>query len=279
MNDGEGLPLRKMMTALEGHGASTPGTVHYTLRLGDERHDMAPLLGTEVAFRATGVLSCTVCGRRVKKFYGQGFCFPCFRDAPEAAECIVRPELCRAHLGEGRDPAWEREHHDAEHVVYLAWTGGLKVGVTRATQVPVRWLDQGATAALPLARLPYRQLAGQIEVALKQYFSDKTNWRAMLRDQPAPDGLLVQAREQALAALPAGLLAYALPEEAPVAIRYPVQAWPTKVVSVQLERQPTVVGRLVGIKGQYLIWADGRVLNVRNHAGHHVVWEGHAPGS
>ncbi len=125
-------------------------------------------------------MTCVSCGRGVTKFYGQGFCFPCFRDAPEASECIVRPELCRAHLGEGRDPAWERDHHDTEHFVYLSHTGGIKVGVTRGTQVPVRWIDQGAVLALPIARTPYRQLAGAIEVALKAHFADRTNWRKML---------------------------------------------------------------------------------------------------
>src|SRR5690606_40132032 len=135
-NTPSGAPLRKLLAGFDGR-------VRYALPLGGETLELEPFIGGPFTLRATGVLSCVSCGRRVKKFYGQGFCFPCLRDAPEAAECIVRPELCRAHLGEGRDPDWERDHHDTEHVAYLSWTGGLKVGVTRATQVPVRWIDQG----------------------------------------------------------------------------------------------------------------------------------------
>jgi hypothetical protein len=39
---------------------------------------------------------------------------------------------------------------------------------------------------------------------------------------------------------------------------------------MQLAKEPLVEGRLIGIKGQYLMWEDGRVLNVRNHSGYHV---------
>lgn len=232
--------------------------------------DLMPYIGKPLMLRATGVLSCVSCGKRVKKLFQQGFCYPCLVSAPEAAECIVHPELCRAHLGEGRDPDWEIAHHATEHVVYLSYTGNVKVGVTRATQVPTRWIDQGAVAALVIARVPYRQLAGLIEVDLKRLFADKTNWRAMLKDVPADSEALRAARAQAIGALRQDLHEHLITDEEPFVLRYPVLAYPPKVNSISLEKQPEVGGVLMGIKGQYLLWEDGRVMNVRNQSGWHV---------
>ncbi|MFN3876194.1 MAG: DUF2797 domain-containing protein, partial [Flavobacteriales bacterium] len=193
--DEVGEPLLKLCAVL-----GLDGAVRYALPFARPL-DLMPFIGRRFTLRATGALSCVACGKRARKLFQQGFCFACLSSAPEAAECIVRPELCRAHLGEGRDPAWEREHHFTEHVVYLSHTGNVKVGVTRATQVPTRWIDQGAVAALVIARVPYRQLAGLIEADLKRVFADKTNWRAMLR-QVRPDAdALRAARAQAIGAL------------------------------------------------------------------------------
>lgn len=250
--------------------AGSDGTVQYALRLASGPLELAPHIGHPFTVRATGVLSCMSCRKRVRKLYGQGLCYPCLVNAPEASECIIRPELCQAHLGGGRDPQWERDHHDTEHFVYLSQTGGVKVGVTRSTQVPVRWIDQGAVAAVLIARVPYRQLAGLIEVDLKRVFPDRTNWRAMLRQVPPDELSLNTAREKAFTNLRQDLRQYLLMEEHPFLLEYPVLAYPPKVVSVNLEKTPVVSGRLLGAKGQYLIWEDGRVLNVRNHSGHHV---------
>jgi hypothetical protein len=260
----EGWPLLKMLAGVDGR-------VSYALRTADGPVELAPYIGGTFTLRATGILSCVACGRRVRKLFAQGLCYPCLSTAPEASECIVRPELCQAHLGAGRDPGWERDHHATEHVVYLAQSSGIKVGVPRATQVPVRWIDQGAVAALVIARTPYRQLAGLIEVDLKRILPDRTNWRAMLRSVPPdPEGLLL-ARDKVLANLRYDLHPYLLPDERPMLLEYPVLAWPPRLVSVSLEKSPVVGGRLLGAKGQYLVWEDGRVLNVRNHSGHHVV--------
>ncbi|HMC97311.1 MAG TPA: DUF2797 domain-containing protein [Flavobacteriales bacterium] len=261
-----GTPLGKMLAGFDG-------TVRYALQQGPDALELAPFIGSTFTVRATGVLSCVSCGKQVKKLFAQGFCYPCFASAPETSECIVRPELCRAHLGEGRDAEWERAHHHTDHVVYLSQTGGFKVGVTRSTQVPVRWIDQGAVAALVIARVPYRQLAGLIEVDLKRVLADKTNWRAMLKQVPPDGDALRTVRTQAITALRHDLREYVLETEEPLTINYPMLAYPPKITSVSLEKTPEVTGRLIGIKGQYLIWEDGRVLNVRNHSGHHVVVE------
>ena len=168
------------------------------------------------------------------------------------------------------DPEWEQEHHATEHVVYLSHTGGVKVGITRSTQVPVRWIDQGAVAALVIARVPYRQLAGLIEVDLKRVFADRTNWRAMLKKVPVDHEALLAARELAYRTLREDLQQHLLPDALPLDINYPVLAYPPKVTSVSLLKTPEVIGKLMGVKGQYLIWEDGRVLNVRNQSGIHV---------
>ena len=263
----DGTPLLKMSSQVED------GTVHYGLFLDGEHIDMNVLVGGGFGLRATGLMSCIICGRRVRKHYGQGFCFPCLQSAPEASECIVRPELCQAHLGGGRDPEWERAHHATDHVVYLSYTGDVKVGVTRSTQVPTRWVDQGAVAALVIARVPYRQLAGALEVAIKNVMADRTNWRAMLKEVTPANELLLRARDQAFEQVSGDLREHLVLDASPHHLRYPVEAYPQKVASINLGKDPLVIGRLAGIKGQYLLWEDGRVLNVRSHSGVHVVRE------
>lgn len=260
-------PLSKMLAAIDPRRG---GLVSYALPMNGQAVEMAPFIGRPFTLRFTGAMTCVSCGKPVKKFYGQGFCWPCFSTAAEASECIVRPELCRAHLGEGRDVQWEKDHHFQEHAVYLSQTGGIKVGVTRGTQVPVRWIDQGAVAAVVIARTPYRQLAGLIEVELKKHFADKTNYRQMLTAVAADLDALNLARARAVGALARELGAYALAEEAPMTIAYPIADMPPKITTIGLEKVPEISGTLAGIKGQYLIWSDGRALNVRNHSGYHV---------
>ncbi len=269
-----GFPLHKMTARADGPAApGMPAAVHYALKLGAVELRPEEFIGRPFSVRFTGVRTCVRCGREVKKLFGDGLCFPCFRDAPEAAPCIIRPELCEAHLGKGRDVQWERAHHLQEHVVYLSFTGNSKVGVTRSTQVPVRWIDQGATLALPIARVPYRQLAGLIEVDLKRHFSDRTDWRRMLLlDGQDPDAQrLLEAREAIAGMVAPELRQYLLADGEVVRLGYPLRSAPPKLVAVQLEKLPEVEGQLQGIKGQYLVWKDGRVLNVRSHSGFHVV--------
>lgn len=260
--------------AMAKNGTET-AQVEYALDLAGGAIPLGDRISTEFTLRFTGARTCISCGRSVRKFYGQGTCYPCLRNAPEASPCIIRPELCRAHLGEGRDMQWELDHHMQEHIVYLSFTGDVKVGVTRITQVPVRWIDQGAMLAVPIARVPYRQLAGAVEVDLKRLFSDRTDWRRMLllSDPEVGEAPLREARERALREVDLELREYMLPNEPLTSLSYPLISVPPKLVSVQLDKLPEVTGRLQGIKGQYLVWSDGRVLNVRNHMGYHVVLE------
>lgn len=268
--------MRKMLAeAQPKEGADGVSMVAYRMPLGTGALDMDGMPGHLLGVRFLGLRTCMACGARVRKFYGQGLCFKCLRSAPEAGPCIIRPELCAAHLDMGRDLEWERAHHLQEHVVYLAVSGGLKVGVTRAQQVPARWLDQGADMAVVVARTPYRQLAGAMEVELKNHFSDRTDWRRMLLGPQAPlqAAQLLKERGRLPELLPDGLAQYLVHEEVQL-FEYPLRNVPPKLVGVQLDKLPTFEGKLQGIKGQYLVWSDGRVLNVRNHVGYHVEWYG-----
>ena len=156
--------------------------IHYFLDLG-ESILMNQFLNKRIKITWKNKIQCINCQKETKKSFGQGFCYTCFSNSAQASPCIIRPELCRAHLGEGRDIAWEEKNHNQPHVVYLAQSDITKVGVTRSTQIPTRWIDQGAKAAIKVAETPNRYLAGILEIALKDHFSDKTNWQKMLKNE------------------------------------------------------------------------------------------------
>jgi hypothetical protein len=258
-----------MLTTLYKMPVRHEETVRYTLWADGGGMELNPLLGQRLSLRHTGRIFCTSCGKQTKKSFGNGFCYPCFVSAPEAAACIVRPELCQAHLGLGRDQQWERDHHLQPHVVYLALSSGLKVGVTRTSQVPTRWIDQGAEQAIVIASVPYRQLAGAIEMVLKASYNDKTNWQAMLKGLRADDDL-VHRRIEAIDRLPDELKPYADITSPPVNISFPLLDVPKKVTSMKFDTNVTIGGVLTGIKGQYLIFDNQMVLNIRNHSGYEV---------
>ena len=160
----------------------TPSSpVHYSLSDSENIIDFNSLIDKQIQILFQNEIFCSVCKKKTKKSFMNGFCFRCFQVAPESSPCVLKPELCQGHLGKGRDPEWEEKYHNKDHIVYLSFTGNLKVGVTRKTNTLSRWIDQGALAAIKLAQTPNRYLAGCIEVALKKHFSDKTSWQAMLK--------------------------------------------------------------------------------------------------
>jgi hypothetical protein len=239
--------------------------VKYTLILGDDAIDMNSLINKDIRLFWNGDIFCSACGKKTKNSFGEGFCYPCFQSAPEATECTIRPELCRAHLGEGRDPEWEERNHNTPHIVYLAASDIVKVGVTRITQVPTRWIDQGASSAIRLAETPNRYEAGILEVALKSFFADKTNWQRMLKNEVDDSIDLVEEKWNLHDQLPEDLIQFFSENDEVIDINYPVLTYPTKVKSLSFDKTPTIEGKLVGIKGQYLIFEDGSVLNIRKH--------------
>lgn len=236
-------------------GVELTHPVQYTLNLSKEvQLNMNDLIGKEITLTFEGVINCVNCGRVTKNSFGQGFCYPCFMNAPQNAECILRPELCRAHLGEGRDPEWEERNHNQPHIVYMAIGAGIKVGVTRETQIPTRWIDQGAWKAVRLARTLNRYQAGVIEVDMKKHVSDKTHWMKMLKNELAEDLDVIKVKAELLQIMNDKYNEYHSEDDNIVEINYPVIEFPTKVKSHNLDKVPVLEGKLMGIKGQYLIF-------------------------
>jgi hypothetical protein len=254
--------LRKMIVA----GVDP---VEYTLRAGDESLLLNALIGQSLKLIFTGEIFCIECGRKTRTSFGQGFCYPCFQESAACSPCIIRPELCRAHEGIGRDMEWERKHHLQEQIVYLTHTGGVKVGVTRSENLPTRWIDQGATLAVHLAATPNRYEAGLMEVTLKDHIADKTNWRRMLCNGHGDVDTLLAEKRRLEAVL--GDNPYLNADDEIMHIRYPLEQHPEKVKSMTFKKETEAGGILSGMKGQYLIFDDGRVFNVRSHQGHNVV--------
>jgi len=247
--------------------------IEYELPIGDELVYMNPLIGKYIAFKWLKEIYCVSCGRKTNKSFAQGFCYPCFLNAPETSECIFRPELCRAQDGIARDMEWAENHCLYDHIVYLAISSGIKVGVTRSGQIPARWIDQGAWQAIKLAKTPNRYTAGLIEVALKEHISDRTNWQRMLKNQLIEGVDLTIAKKDMIAHLPSDLQNYLSEEDNITEINYPVNEYPEKVKSLSFDKLGEIAGRLWGVKGQYLIFDDGTVVNMRKHTGYMVELE------
>ncbi|MCF6239906.1 MAG: DUF2797 domain-containing protein, partial [Bacteroidales bacterium] len=225
--------------------------VEYILPLGDELIEMNKLIGKELKFEFAGAIYCKSCGKKTNKSFSQGFCYSCFLTAPEAAECIMKPELCRAHEGIARDMEWSKKNCLTDHYVYLAVSSGLKVGVTRSSQIPTRWIDQGAVKAIKLAVTPNRHTAGVIEVALKPYLSDKTSWQKMLKNDYPKNIDLEEEKQKAWELLDEELQEYITEDDEITEISYPVEQYPVKVKSINFDKTREFKGKLIGIKGQY----------------------------
>ncbi|MBM7455393.1 hypothetical protein HNR62_001253 [Oceanisphaera litoralis] len=257
--------------------ATLAAPVFYQLALGEHRIDLNPLLGQTLTLTHTGNIYCDACGRKTSKSYSQGHCFPCMKKLARCDMCVMKPETCHYFEGTCREPEWGDTHCMVGHIVYLANTSGLKVGITRHTQVPTRWIDQGATQALPILRVATRQISGLVEVALAEMVADKTNWRAMLkggeadRDLKAEAARLLPEIQDKIGdlLLKYGEDAVTVLDEAVVELNYPVLEYPTKIASHNFDKHPVVSGTLLGIKGQYLMLDTG-VINLRKFTGYEV---------
>lgn len=245
--------------------------VQYYLDFESDFINVNQLLGKTLSLQFLK-FECLNCGLD-KKIFRQGYCHDCFYDVPQAADWIIRPELSKAHLDqEDRDLAYEKKMQLQPHIVYLANSSSVKVGVTRKSQVPTRWIDQGAHEAIAIVEVPNRYLAGITEVALKDQVSDKTNWRAMLKND-IQDEDLVAWREKLLPLVPEEAKDYVLDRQIETHLDFPVQQYPEKPNSLNLVKEGAYTGKLVGIKGQYLIFEDQTVFNVRSNEGLFVALE------
>ncbi len=228
-------------------------------------------IGKPLALESRGVWSCKSCEETFTSLFRMGCCKKCFFESPMAGDSILRPELSTAHLGQAdRDLAYEARYQLQPHVVYLADSGGLKVGVTRKSQRHTRWMDQGASRVRVIAETSNRYEAGVIEVALKAHYSDKTSWRHMLAGVQSGENLADEAR-RAATFFPDDVAHFFTPDGEEVTLQYPADKVP-KVTSVKLEAYQRLEGVLAGIRGQYLLFSDGRVINIRAHEGAHVTW-------
>ena len=258
--------IDKMHTSLE------EGIAHYKLSLDDQQVDMDFLVGKHIELTYNKTIQCAnpECKRITPKSFSQGYCFPCARSLARCDLCIMRPETCHYHLGTCREPEWGLSNCFTPHVVYLANSSGAKVGITRKTNTPSRWIDQGAICALPILEVKTRLESGLIEKALKSFITDKTNWRAMLKNETTPADLVTTKASLLgeISGLVDELRAKILPDDI-INIDYPVLKYPTKVVSLSFDKNPVISGVLNGIKGQYLL-LDSGVLNVRKFSSYHL---------
>ena len=264
--------LRKLETASQ---SNQYGQVAYALRGADvlealPAEEMNAWVGEQIHIQFEGQIHCRVTGQTIRKAYGEGMSYQAWSEHPAAVESVLRPELSRIHEGIAlRDFEWEQKHHNQPHYVYISQTGAFKVGVTRTTNRPFRWHDQGAVAAIAIAETPYRQLAGEMEVALKEILSDKTNFRKMLANVEPNLSELEDWKEECFDHLGPVYEPFFI-DEPPEEFVYPVLNYPDKVNSLTLDKVPNMAGTLEGIKGQYLLFDGGRVLNVRRHSGYRV---------
>lgn len=251
--------LKKMLTSVDQEVQYYLDLPHHVLHMNQcvNKH-------LTLTFKTYQCLNC----QKSEPIFRQGFCKKCFFESPQAGDWIMRPELSKAHLDiEDRDLAYEKKVQLQPHIVYLALSSHLKVGITRKNQVPTRWIDQGAHQAMTLLEIPNRYLAGVGEVALKEHFSDKTNWRKMLQFNEVPEIDWTNERNKAIDALPNELKPYIIHDENLTTLPFPVERYPDKVKSLNLIKEEQYTGVLKGIKGQYLIFEDNTVFNIRSNEG------------
>ena len=254
--------------------------VRYTLNIGDNPIALNDFIGKSISLRFLGAINCLHCGRKSNKSFSQGYCYPCFKKLPQCDLCMMSPERCHYEAGTCRDPAWGESFCMSDHIVYLAKSSNPKVGITRITQVPIRWIDQGAVEALPLFRVATRQQSGLLEDRLRQHVADRTNWRAMLKGEVA-DVELPQLAEKLKTLCADDILTlqeqFGVHAITPIdgvsvqPIHYPVLEYPSKIKTFNFDKTELVERTLMGIKGQYLLLDTG-VINIRKFTSYQVAF-------
>ena len=254
--------ISKLITEL-----SSP--IIYRLPIGSNIIPINKYIGKTLDIKFNGDIFCINCNKKIKKTFMQGYCYPCFLSSPQTSECILKPELCKAHLGEARDMKWAKKHCLEDQYVYLSLTSNLKVGVTRHTQIPTRWIDQGAHKALIFAKVPNRYTAGILEKDLSQHVSDRTYWRRMLMGE-YPDIDLAIEKNKLKKIVHPSLQQYITIDNKETQLIYPKIQKPEKIKSLNFDKTSLFSGKLNGIKGQYLFLNNDSVINIRKFTGYNI---------
>lgn len=251
--------------------------IQYTLQSDEHIISINDFLNKAIKLEFLGEIHCIQCGRKTKQSFQQGYCFPCMQKINDCNNCMIHPERCLVETGQCDPTNWAHQQCHQEHVVYLANSSGLKVGITRVKNMPSRWIDQGAVQALPIFHTKNRYQAGLIEVALKAFVADKTNWRAMLKGNITHIDLLSEKKSllsQAEKNLSPIFKKYAdemteITDKNSLTFDYPVIEYPQKISTLSFDKTPVIEGVLLGIKGQYIL-LDSGVLNIRKFGGYSV---------
>lgn len=241
--------------------------VDYTFIVGDNKFYLNNIINKKITFEWSGKVQC-ICGKIFPKFYRQNFCYKCYWNAPQASQSIFKPELCQADLDiEERDLEWEKNFQLVPHYIYLANSSGIKVGITKKDNELTRWMDQGAIQGILVAEVPNRRLSGLIEIELKKIISDRTNWRKMLSGSPEALNLS-ELKLNYIKYIPKELQKFIIDNNTVTDIIYPIYHYPKKIKSLNFQKSNIISGQLIGIKGQYLIFDNDTVFNVRAHQGY-----------
>lgn len=279
------MPVQVSGNIIKMQVTSVDDDLTYTLPIGDNRLLMNELIGKTITLTFSGVINCVHCETKTSKSFQGGYCWKCFKSLPQCDQCIIKPELCGFFKGECRDPEWGKDNCFKPHMIYVSQTsaGSHKVGITRHVEdkVSSRWLDQGATTAIPVMIVENRLLSGLVEVAFKEHIGDRTNWRKMLQLVEADTDInatIAPVLENVKASVESLQVEYGVDavqwvdNASPVFIEYPVVegGYPEKVKSINLDKTPSFCGKLTGLKGQYLMFTDNKVINLRKYAGYHI---------
>ena len=241
----------------------------YALVVDDKPVQITPEEPLSLKFERIGVGFCQHCQSALGRSYGGGYCYDCFSTLARCDLCIVSPDRCHLHLGTCRDETWADQFCQQAHVVYLAISSGPKVGITRQNRLFRRWVDQGAVEAMAIARVGSRRTAGYIEAKLRNYVSDRTDWRKMVTGNPVKADL-GELERQLRGIVPEFLnLAPAfvdsteademtwVDQKQVVAVRYPVQAYaPAQMLKLD-DSNPVVHDNLLGFIGGYVLLRSG----------------------
>lgn len=260
------------------------GIVQYFLPLNNGKSFFVnDLIGKNIIINYKTKINCIHCGIETKESHNQGYCYECSQKLAECDTCRVKPELCSYYAGNCRDEKWGEENCLKEHLVYLSFTGGRKVGISRHMNLEKgyssRWIDQGATTAIPFLRVKDRLISGEVEIAITEFIGDKTDYRKMLKLQLPDKEMVSFAKELKELVRPSieklqnkyGLTSIQWVDiEKAVDIEYPSIGYPEKIKTINLDKTPIFEGKLIAIKGQYLIFENGMAINFRKYAGYFV---------